>query len=118
MQGCLSARTVVLLRCILSLYTSYQLDASTLGGARRGPATPLTAAFETERDYMKRQKRDMNTRAFDRGYMAGVSGRSSDICPHEDDEHRQNWLSGWREGRSDQWDGLTGVSGVHKMRAV
>ena len=33
-----------------------------------------------------------------------------------DEEHRQNWLSGWREGRSDQWDGLTGVSGVHKIR--
>jgi hypothetical protein len=27
---------------------------------------------------MRRQKRDMNDRAFDRGYQAGVSGRSSD----------------------------------------
>jgi len=65
---------------------------------------------------MRRQKRDMNSRAFDKGYQAGISGRSSDICPHADEEHRQNWLMGWREGRTDQWDGLTGVSGVHKMR--
>ncbi|MFT4823554.1 MAG: ribosome modulation factor [Halioglobus sp.] len=67
---------------------------------------------------MKRQKRDMNDRAFDRGYQVGLSGRSSDFCPHEDDNHKQNWLTGWREGRCDQWDGLTGVSGVHKLRAV
>jgi ribosome modulation factor len=67
---------------------------------------------------MRRQKRDMNSRAYDRGYQAGVSGRSQDICPHTEEEHRQNWLTGWREGRSDQWDGLTGVSGVHKIRAV
>ena len=30
---------------------------------------------------MRRQKRDMNSRAFDKGYQAGISGRSSDICP-------------------------------------
>ncbi len=65
---------------------------------------------------MKRQKRDMYNRAFDRGYQAGVSGRSSEFCPHVSDQSRQAWLSGWREGRSDQWDGLTGISGVHKMR--
>ena len=68
--------------------------------------------------YMRRQKRDMNSRAFDKGYQAGVSGRSSEDCPHANEEHRQHWLSGWREGRADQWDGLTGVSGVHKLRAV
>jgi ribosome modulation factor len=67
---------------------------------------------------MRRQKRDMNTRAFDKGYQAGLSGRSLDYCPHADDQHRQNWMCGWREGRSDQWDGLTGVNGVHKMRAL
>ncbi|MEP5567578.1 MAG: ribosome modulation factor [Halioglobus sp.] len=67
---------------------------------------------------MRRQKRDMNTRAFDKGYQAGISGRSQDFCPHENDAHRQNWISGWREGRCDQWDGLTGISGVHKIRAL
>ena len=66
---------------------------------------------------MRRRKRDMSTRAYDRGYQAGLSGRSIDFCPHEVEEQRQSWLSGWREGRCDQWDGLTGVSGVHKMRA-
>ena len=67
---------------------------------------------------MRRQKRDMNSRAYDKGYQIGSTGRSSDLCPHADEEHRQNWLSGWREGRCDQWDGLTGISGFHKTRAV
>ncbi|MBM68395.1 MAG: ribosome modulation factor [Haliea sp.] len=65
---------------------------------------------------MRRQKRDMSSRAYDRGYQAGVTGRSIDFCPHANEEHRQQWVSGWREGRVDQWDGLTGVSGVHKLR--
>lgn len=65
---------------------------------------------------MRRQKRDMNSRAFDRGYQAGLDGRSLDLCPHEAGAIRQNWIAGWREGRVDQWDGLTGVSGVHKLR--
>lgn len=67
---------------------------------------------------MKRQKRDMGNRAFDRGYQAGISGRSMDLCPHENEQQRMNWLSGWREGRSDQWDGMTGVSGVHRIPTV
>jgi len=67
---------------------------------------------------MKRQKRDMCTRAFDRGYHAGLGGRSIDTCPHNDERQRQSWVCGWREGRSDQWDGLTGISGVHRMRAM
>ena len=63
---------------------------------------------------MKRQKRDMNDRAFQRGYQAGLVGRSMDTCPHAAENQRQNWLSGWREGRSDSRDGYTGVSGVHR----
>lgn len=63
---------------------------------------------------MRRHKRDMNNRAFQRGYQAGVGGRSSEICPHTSEEQRQNWLTGWREGRCDQWDGYTGVSALHR----
>ncbi|MDP4789306.1 MAG: ribosome modulation factor [Haliea sp.] len=48
---------------------------------------------------MKRQKRDMSSRAYDRGYQAGVTGRSIDFCPHANEEPRQQW-----------------VSGVHKLR--
>ncbi len=62
---------------------------------------------------MKRQKRDMNDRAFQKGYQAGLDGRSQEICPHESEQPRHFWLSGWREGRSDQWDGYRGISGVH-----
>jgi ribosome modulation factor len=65
---------------------------------------------------MRRQKRDMNSRAFERGYNAGLTGRSSESCPHINEEHRINWITGWREGRSDNQEGMTGVSGVHRLR--
>ena len=64
---------------------------------------------------MKRQKRDKASRAFVRGYNAGVSGKSKDSCPFTEIVSRQTWLSGWREGRTDQWEGYTGVSGIHKI---
>ena len=64
---------------------------------------------------MKRQKRDRSDRAFTKGYQTGVSGRSKDICPHAEPQLRQAWLSGWREGRTDNWNGFMGVSGVHRV---
>ncbi|MGK0440540.1 MAG: ribosome modulation factor [Pseudohongiellaceae bacterium] len=64
---------------------------------------------------MKRQKRDHSERAFQKGYMAGVSGKNKENCPHEQEMMKQQWLTGWREGRTDQWDGYTGVSGLHKV---
>ncbi len=64
---------------------------------------------------MKRQKRDMYARAFKRGYQAGVSGKSKDSCPLDHPEFRHEWLSGWREGRTDNWEGMTGVSGIHRI---
>lgn len=64
---------------------------------------------------MRRQKRDPNERAFQKGYRAGVSGRTKDGCPHDEGEIRQQWMTGWREGRTDQWDGYTGVSGISRM---
>jgi len=33
-------------------------------------------------------------------------------------EVRQEWLNGWREGRTDNWEGMTGVSGIHKLSNV
>jgi ribosome modulation factor len=65
---------------------------------------------------MRRQKRDMNNRAFQRGYQAGLERKSLEECPHAAESQRTFWLSGWREGRSDQWDGYTGVSGVHRAQ--
>ncbi|MCR8922891.1 ribosome modulation factor [Dasania sp. GY-MA-18] len=64
---------------------------------------------------MRRQKRDQSERAFQKGYMAGVNGKNKEQCPHEQEAIRQQWLTGWREGRTDQWDGYTGVSGLHKV---
>lgn len=67
---------------------------------------------------MKKQKRDSTQQAFSRGYKAGVSGRSRDLCTTQIAVQRAAWMSGWREGRSDQWDGLVGVSGIHKNPRV
>lgn len=61
---------------------------------------------------MRRQKRDKNDRAFTRGYQLGVHGKSKDLCPFNDNAARQAWLSGWRTGREDNWDGYIGTAGV------
>ena len=67
---------------------------------------------------MKKQKRDLQERAFARGYRAGVERRSKDLAPIAAGPQRDSWLSGWRDGRADHWDGYIGVSGIHKMAAV
>ena len=55
---------------------------------------------------MKRQKRDRHGRAYSRGYQAGVSGRSKEICPYQNTEVKAEWLGGWREAVSDKQQGL------------
>lgn len=64
---------------------------------------------------MKRQKRSKTSRAFTRGYQTGLHGKSKDLCPFQDVEYRQAWLSGWRSGREDNWDGLTGTAGIGRI---
>ena len=67
---------------------------------------------------MKRQKRDKSSRAFTRGYQAGVSGRSKDSCPYTETIPRQTWLSGWREGRTDFAQGMLGVSSIQNLKNI
>ena len=67
---------------------------------------------------MKTQKRDTSIRAFRKGYQAGIQSKSKETCPISHEPEKQQWLSGWREGRQDNWDGLTGVSGVSKTQQV
>ncbi|WP_026287004.1 ribosome modulation factor [Gilvimarinus chinensis] len=64
---------------------------------------------------MKRQKRDHIERAFGKGYQAGIDGRSRSLCPHESGMARQRWMSGWREARTDQWDGFNRMAQVQKL---
>ncbi len=58
---------------------------------------------------MKKHKRDVQRRAYLKGYQAGISGRSRDDCPAS---QRAEWLGGWRDGRGDFWEGRIGVSGI------
>ncbi|QEY15665.1 ribosome modulation factor [Cellvibrio sp. KY-GH-1] len=67
---------------------------------------------------MKRQKRDQTERAFVKGYQAGIDGRSKSLCPHESGEARQQWLNGWRESRTDQWDGYSRLAQVQKVTNI
>lgn len=60
---------------------------------------------------MKKSKRNIMDRSFNRGYRAGITGKSKTSCPHSVGEARHTWLSGWREGRSDHWSGI-GVTGI------
>ncbi|WP_448211721.1 ribosome modulation factor [Colwellia sp. MEBiC06753] len=55
---------------------------------------------------MKRQKRDRQDRAYSRGYQAGVSGRSKELCPYQGVEAKSEWLGGWREAIADKQQGL------------
>ena len=50
---------------------------------------------------MKRQKRDRLERAHQRGYQAGIAGRSKEMCPYQTLNQRSQWLGGWREAMAD-----------------
>lgn len=67
---------------------------------------------------MRRLKRDPMERAFQRGYQHGIVGKSRDLCPFTQDAVRQAWLNGWREGRSDQWDGYVGTAGLQRVNQL
>lgn len=57
---------------------------------------------------MKRQKRDKLSRAHSKGYQAGITGRSKDLCPFQTVESRSQWLGGWRAAIEDRSLGLSG----------
>ncbi|MET0377796.1 MAG: ribosome modulation factor [Spongiibacteraceae bacterium] len=64
---------------------------------------------------MKTLKRNLTERAFQHGYRAGLDGRRRDLCPHRQGSMREQWVAGWREGRTDWWDGFGIVPGIQKM---
>lgn len=51
---------------------------------------------------MKRQKRDRLERAHQRGYQAGIAGRSKEMCPYQTlNQSHNGWEAGekpWRTG--------------------
>jgi len=55
---------------------------------------------------MKRQKRDRLERAHSRGYHAGLTGRSKEMCPYEESDARGQWMGGWREAQNERNSGL------------
>ena len=67
---------------------------------------------------MRRLKRDPLERAFLRGYQYGIHGKSRELCPFTLPSVRQAWINGWREGRGDNWDGMTGTAGIHRLNEL
>ncbi len=49
---------------------------------------------------MKRQKRDRFERAHNKGYNAGIDGKTTDSCPFSTTDIKEKWLGGWREART------------------
>ncbi|MES2663583.1 MAG: ribosome modulation factor [Pseudomonadota bacterium] len=60
----------------------------------------------------KRVKRSPENRAYQKGYLTGIGHRSKELCPFVLGERREHWVQGWRAGRADLWDGLTGISNL------
>ena len=54
---------------------------------------------------MKRQKRDRFERAHNKGFTAGINGKSSEECPFAAAEIKEHWLGGWREARAEMSKG-------------
>ncbi len=50
---------------------------------------------------MKRQKRDRFERAHNKGFNAGINGKSSEDCPFSTIDIKESWLVGWREARTE-----------------
>ena len=61
---------------------------------------------------MKTQKRDKTSTLFNRGFQAGLDGKSKSSCPVSEVALRTHWMSGWREGREAHWSGQSGVSAI------
>lgn len=55
---------------------------------------------------MKRQKRDRLERARTKGYQAGMSGRSKEVCPYFGADERGHWLGGWRDALDERAQGF------------
>jgi ribosome modulation factor len=91
-------------------------------GVRLSPAAPSLAPFSDRRmreePRMKRQKRNRVTRAYTRGYQAGLAGRSRDMCPFDALNARTSWLNGWREGFTDHNYGFHGAASVHNLKDI
>ncbi|PCK02239.1 MAG: ribosome modulation factor [Alteromonadaceae bacterium] len=64
---------------------------------------------------MKRQKRNVSSRAQARGYQAGMAGKSRSLCPHDTGDARHIWLTGWRVGREDNWDGFNTQAQIQRL---
>lgn len=71
-----------------------------------------------KRHTVKRHKRDRDELLFSRGFNAGLSGRSQELCPYQNINLRQHWMAGWREGRSNQHEGLRGIAALHLVPRI
>jgi ribosome modulation factor len=55
---------------------------------------------------MMRKKRDQQKRAQTRGYVVGLRGHGSQLCPFSTSKRRSDWLEGWRVGHGEHVQGF------------
>ena len=68
---------------------------------------------------MKRQKRDISLRAYNKGYQLGYQGRSEQSCPFQHDSiTAREWIKGWQEGHRDKLDGINILASQQKVIAM
>ena len=79
----------------------------------QGLVRSLYVYTQNQLTYVHAGSADLVERFYNRGFEAGRAGRSRGLCPMAQGPGRDAWLSGWRDGRTAAWDGLTGVSGIH-----
>lgn len=61
---------------------------------------------------MKKMKRDRSSTLHNRGFIAGLNGKSKEACPVQVVDLKTQWLTGWREGREAHWSGMSGVAAI------
>ncbi len=71
-----------------------------------------TAICERESVY------EEDDRAYNRGYNAGLDGKSREDCPFGTLQARTNWMGGWREGRTDFAHGMLGVASIQNLKNI
>lgn len=72
--------------------------------------SPYMASINKESEVvMSRRKCDQEKRAKNRGYVAGLKGHGSHLCPFETSKRRIDWLEGWRIGHGEHVQGFRNV---------
>ena len=76
----------------------------------------IRAYCDNQENLVKKHKKDPTHRLHAKGYQAAIAGRNQSACPYQEGTNASfYWLSGWREGRQDQWSGYNEMTMQQKV---